>query len=154
VVMTLEEILGQQIPDTELKGLFTIGDTLAYVNAKATHATLPTPPERLVAEMIPMMLNNQTALVCDVILRENRAEGLYAGSEVANAENLLKAGEQLAFIWSQRRNETPTFHPKAQATHLEVDTAKPVQLRAEKGTGGWQVFYNQTGKPAAILGTL
>jgi acyl carrier protein len=152
VVMTLEEVLGQQIPDTELRGLFTIGDTLAYVNAKATNAAPPTPPDRLIAEMIPMLLGSQTPLVSDVVLRAARAEGIFSGSP-ATPENLLKACEQLVFLWGSRKNEPQKVSPKVTQTTLALDAALPVQLRVDK-ENGWKAYYLQTGKPAVAFGVM
>ena len=154
VVMTLEEVLGQSIPDTELRGLHTIGDTLAYVNAKATGSELPAPPDRLMPEMLPMMLSGQSVLLTDVILRASRAEGIYAGAEAASTQTLLAACDQLLSLWAQRKNETATGSFKPVATTLNIDTALPVQLRLEKMDAKWQAFYLQTGKAPASLAHL
>jgi|GEM_PF-1155026 acyl carrier protein len=152
VVMTLEEVLGQQIPDTELRGLFTIGDTLAYVKAKATGTALPIPPDRLIAEMLPMLLPNEVVLISDVILRENRAEAVYSCTDVS-AQALMNAAKQLASVWLQRKNLSEALSPKISAPTLEVEAGKPVQLRLEKAAA-WSAYYLQTGKSAVLLGSL
>jgi acyl carrier protein len=152
VVMTLEEVLGQQIPDEELKGLYTIGDTLAYVNAKATGGAPPIPPERVIGEMLTMILNGQTPLVADVVLRDTRAEAVYVGSGQTTVEGLMNAGSQILEVWKQRKGENFSITPKPVTTELTLDAALPVQLRIEKAASTWNFYYLQTGRAATLLG--
>jgi len=153
VVMTLEEVLSQQIPDTELRGLVTIEDTLAYVNAKATGAPLPEAPDRPVAEMVNMLLGDSGVLIRDVVLRPAKAEAVYSGAEPKSADSLMTAAGQLLTVWGSRKNEPQASSPKTTGT-VAIDEALPVQLRIEKAAAGWNAFYLQTGKEAVQLGTV
>lgn len=152
VVMTLEEIFGQSIPDTELRGLYTIGDTLAYVTAKTTGAPLPEAPDRLPPEMLPIILGAEVSLVREVVLRSMRAEAIYAG-EVASTEELMRACVQLVGIWANRKGGGQKLTPVVTGD-VVANANKSIQLRLEKDGTAWNVYWLQTGKPAVGFGRL
>ncbi len=153
VVMTLEEVLGKPIPDSEIQGLYTLGDTLAYAHAKASGAPLPVPPERLGAEMLPVLLGGEEPLVGNVILWMNAAEGTYIGQAPAEPKALMDAAAQLAKVWAQRKEQLPSLTPELSGGKIEIQAELPVALRLVKGSHT-DIFYRQAGTPPKLLGHL
>ena len=110
--------------------------SLPFLMAKVTHAQDQGLDSGAISSKLDQILNNQKALVSDVVLRPARAEAIYADTDIT-LQGLMKACEQLAAIWGQRKSQQQVLSPKIEAPALEVDASLPVQLRIDRGEALW-----------------
>jgi acyl carrier protein len=153
VVMTLEEVLSAKIPDEELRSLVTVGDALAYLQAKSTGAALPVPPDPLMNEMLPMLLPGQVPMARAVVLRQGSIQGTWASTELPTDDNLMAMAKQLVEIWCARRQVSFSINPVRTAS-AQLDPLLPVQLIALREKSGWVVYLQQTAGQRMAIATL